>query len=400
MILLSVLPRRSTALGILAGLVLVTGCKPSPTPKADPDVQPQGSAARQMDLNGMRVYCQTLLPPTVRLTDLKTDAPMRAPNTSPADHVWLVNAKLTRHARRGPADPARPGRCPRHRRAGGRAKRAGRLAQRLRALTLRSHLRRVRRARLPTAPCRSCSSSSRVKDKPLAPIYGQIAAQWQVDHWRFDTVDLTLPPLGQPRASFTGSTMVKGSTEAEAFLAAEKKAIAEARDKQAAIESRYTQDLRAATQPGTTYQGQISHGPYVLPCTLRFLIPPPGGDEEMTSFEVKLTNEPSYQYVYAAKLVTALSVGVPAKLATNEQFTIPSDRADATPVGNLIVNFLHGTGGGKDESGKTPPGMVLRGQVGMYTAPNQPFLVLDHHIQGIAAQYTNGDFVLKAQLKP
>ena len=347
----------------------------------------------------MRVYCQTLLPPTVRLTDLKTDAPVQAPNTSPADHVWLVNIKLTLT----PAEDLLALPAPEDAHA------IDALVGELNGLVawrnayVRSPYARTYGAfdvTAPNGPVPQLLVVQQVKGKPVAPIYGQIAAQWQVDHWRYDTVDLTLPPLGQPRASFTGSTMVQGSAEAEAFLAAEKKAIAEARDKQAAIESRYAQDLRAATAPGTTYQGQINHGSYVLPCTLRFLAPPPGGDEEMTSFEVKLTNEPSYQYVYAAKLVAALPVGVLAKPATNDQFTIPSDDPEPTPAGNLTVNFLHGTGGGKDESGKTPPGMVLRGQVGRYTAPNQPFLVLDHHIQGIVAQYTNGDFVLKAQLKP
>ena len=406
--------RRTAFLGFLAAALLLAGgsCKPAPPaattqPSATPSTgvgQPNPAAAsnapRQPAAEDFQAFFQSLFPAAIKVTEVKTEPPVRMPNTSPADNVWLLKVKLVLTPTVDlldlpPAADVQP---------------LNDLVAELNGLVawrnayVRSPYARTYgpcEIKVPASVAPQLLVVTQSKDKPLLPIYGKVAAEWQVDHWQFENMDLDLPALGKTRSSFAGGpTVVQGSPEADAFLMAERKAIVDAKQRQAAIENSYAKELAAATRPGTTYQGQINHRLGIQPCILRFLEVPPGGDPRMTTFEVRLTNEPTYQFLYTAKLVTPLPCGAPAAASTNndESFRL-ADNSDGKPMGNLTVNFSRGSGGGKDESGRTPPGMILRGQVGMYTAHNQSFLVLDHRIEGIVSQYTNGDFVLKAQEK-
>ena len=151
------------------------------------------------------------------------------------------------------------------------------------------------------------------KDHPLPSTYGKVSAEWQVDHWMFRNMDLTLPTTGQPRSAFAGSTMVKGSAEAEATLKAEHDAITKARQEIDAIRSRYAEQVAKGSKPGTTYQGRVSFRQNVQPCELRFLDPPAGGDAHFAAIEVRLPNEnPPCVFTYKAKLNTELPLPVPS----------------------------------------------------------------------------------------
>ena len=387
-----------------AALILITaGCKPASKPSADrtPSLSDEGSGAhgsRQPSAGDFNEFFQTLLPSVVKFSDLKTDPPLRMPNTPPDSNTWLINVKITLT----PVEDLLALPTPED------AHTIDNLANELNALIAwrnvyaRSPYAAAYGAfdvQAPSAPVPQLLVVQQAKAKPLPPLYGKIAAEWQVDHWQFTNVDLELPQMGQPRSAFAGGpTMVKGSPEAEAFLTAQRKAINAAKQKQAAVEESYLNDLRAAVQPGSVYAGKISHRLGALPCELRFL-DQPAGDTQTTLFEVRLTNEPSYQFIYSAKLVTPLPIGTSASSPNGESFRVP-DESNSAPVGDLTVNFSRGSGGGKDEDGKTLPGMVLRGQKGHYTGHDQPFLLLGGHIQGVVSNYANDQFTLTAQKKP
>ena len=394
MILPLIASRRSIATGVLACTLLFAGCKPAPSvSQATPP--PNADAPRQPSAADFNAFLQTLLPPVMKVADLKTDPPTRMPDTSADGNTWIITVKLTL----SPAEDllALPSPEDAHVIDG--------LAAELNALIgwrnayVGSPYARAYGSfdvAVPTAPAPQLLVVRQPQGKPLNPQYGKVAAEWEVDHWAFSNIDLELPTLGQPRASFPGSTMVKGSPEAVTFVETEQKAIADAKQKKAAIESSFTKDLLAATKPGTVYQGQINHHLGVLPCTLRFLDQPPGGDTQMTMFELRLTNEPSYQLVYTAKLLIPLPLGASSAATNGGSIQLPDDASPA-PVGNLTVNFSHGSG--QDEKGTTLPGMVLRGQTGRYTPHDQPFLIVGHQLRGLVSRYVNGEFVLTATEK-
>ena len=244
---------------------------------------------------------------------------------------------------------------------------------------------------VPTASAPQLLVLKQAKDKPLAPFYGKVAAEWQVDHWQFTNMDLELPQTGQPRSSFNRPTMVKGSPEAEAFLAAERKAVTEGKERQTAIESKYGKDVSAATKPGTIYRGQISHPRGVLPCEIRFL-ETPGADPQVATFEVRVPQEPSYQYVYSAALAPKVPLKIASDGVASQPNPIPSGDTDV-PVGNLIVNFVRGTG--KTSTGGNLAGVMLSGAHGL--GNDKPLLLLGGRLKGVVASF-NGDFSVDAEL--
>ena len=85
----------------------------------------------------------------------------------------------------------------------------------------------------PTPAAPQLLTILRHKDQPVAPIYGKLAAEWQVDHWLYSVVNMALPneDNGQFRSSFTGPILIQGEPATERFMAAAKAAIAQARPK-------------------------------------------------------------------------------------------------------------------------------------------------------------------------
>lgn len=385
--------QRIAANVLIAFLFLAgAGCKPAPRSNpADAAPSTDGGSSHQPNAGDIKIFFQTLLPAVVKVADLKADPPVRMPNTSPDSNTWLFSVKLTLT----PTEDllALP--------SSEDVRATNDLASELNTLVswhnayVRSPYARIYGAfdvQTPKAPAPQLLVILQAKDKPLPPLYGKIAAEWQVDHWQFSNVDLELPPMGQLRASFTGPTMVKGSHEADVYVAAQQKAIADGKQKQAAIESRYANDLLAATKPGTVYRGQISHARGVVPCEVHFL-DTPGADPQMTIFEIKVPQEPTYQYIYTAKLApkVPLNVATDAVASPSIHLTAGSTGLDV-PVGNLTVNYVRGTG--KKTLFGSLPSVMLNGAGGMGT--DQPFLLLDGHLKGVVSSF-NGDFSLAVE---
>ncbi len=151
-----------------------------------------------------------------------------------------------------------------------------------------------------------------------------------------------MPDPGQPRSSFTGSYVIKGSHEAEAFLAAEREAIDQVKPKQAAIDSSYAADLVKATRLGTIYRGQVSMGNTAVPAEVRF-VEPPTSDEQFAQFEVRLPSAPGNLYVYTAKLAKRMPIHPAPAPGDNDLTPTPDDLA-STPKADLTVGLLRASG--------------------------------------------------------
>ena len=157
------------------------------------------------------------------------------------------------------------------------------------------------------------------KDRPLAPIYGKMTAEWQVDHWQFSILELQLPQLpageGNPRASFRRPILIQGDLVTERILAAAKAAISEAKPKKVAIEGSYQADLIRATRPGTIYKGQISRGGSTMAAEVQFT-EPTGNDPSLARCELRLPSS-GYIYTCSAKLAKRIPIQ-PASLTGSE----------------------------------------------------------------------------------
>lgn len=331
-----------------------------------------------------------MLPPVVKLAELKTDAPVPMPNTPPGSNTWLINAKIVLAPMEDLLDlPPKEDTTP-----------IKNMVDELNGLihwrNAYAHSIYARTygefdIQVPVDSVPQLLVVQQAKGKSLAPLYGKVAAEWQVDHWQFSNVDIGLPAVGRLRSSFAGATMVKGSPEAESILAVEHKVIDAAKQRQAEIESRYSKDLLAATKPGTIYRGQISHTRGVLPCEVRFM-DTPGADPQVAMFEVTIPKEPTYQLIYTAKLALKVPLNVSDSDAASETIRIPSASTETElPVANLTVSIAHGTGK-KSNVGSLPT--VLH--YGTEYMRNKPFLLLDNHLKGVVAQF-NGDFSLSVE---
>ena len=402
MTLLSAIPR--TAAGALGGALLILGgCKPAAVPstaQASPpeDRPPQSQASsptsHQPGIIDLTNYVRSTLVPLVRLVAVKADPPVRVPDAPLGSNAWLVNVKVTIAANEDLFDP-----CPQDAED---AQSIVALIQEFNGLVawrnayVQSAYSRVYpgfEIKPPVASVPQLLVLRQAKDRPLAPVYTKVAAEWQVDHWYFSPVIWNFPQIGSPRSTVSGSTMIQGSPEAAAFFKIERDAIAQAKAKKDAIESRYADDLAKATKPGTTYRGQISHPRGILPCEVRFL-DTPGADPQMAMFEVVLPQEPTYRLVYAAKLALQVPLNMPADAAANQYFPTPAI-TNPLPVGNLTVNYVRGSG--KETLFGPLPSVLLHGCKIMTSG--QPFLLLDRHLKGTAAQF-NDNFVLSAQQTP
>ena len=376
-------------------LLFAVGCKPAANPSADrsnPEDKRQGSNTSPQPTDAEFVaFMRSALGPAIRLGSLKTDPPVRMPNTSPASNVWLVNVKLTIVPVEDllslpPTEDAQA---------------IDALVNELNGLinwrnayarSTYAHAYGSFEIKAPVSPMPQLLVVKQAKDKPMAPIYGKVAAEWQVDHWQFTNVDLPMPPFGQPRAAFPGPTMVKGSSEAEAFLKAQRAAIASAKGRQAAIEASYQQDLLAATKPGTLYRGNVTHNGKVLLAELRFIDPPPGGGAQAASFALSVPNDPGYRVEYTAKLAPPLPLNLPAAPVNDNVIRFGNN--SEPPVGNLTVNWSRCET--KEPVPKTAPGFLV------YWLKNTmrtdlPLVLLNHRIEGTVSQTINGDYVLSAE---
>ena len=202
-----------------------------------------------------------------------------------------------------------------------------------------------------------------------------------------------MPDPGQPRSSFTGNYVIKGSREAETFLAAEREAIAQAKQKQTAIDNSYAADVVKATRSGTIYRGQVNLGSTAVPAEVRF-VEPPTSDEQFAQFEVHLPSAPGNLYAYTAKLAKRLPIH-PAP-APGDSDQTPDDLA-STPKADLTVGLLHASG--KEIVASTIPNELLMALT-HYDPPRSLLIsVLNRRMEGRLAS-SSGVFTLSAQQTP
>ncbi len=387
---------RQTVMSVLAVLFLASGCKPAPPPSAEQTTPPQKAGERQPAETEFRSFFATLLPPTARLTEVKTDSPVRMPNTSPADNVWMFNVKITITPTEDLLSlPSTED-----------AQAVNDVVTELNALIdwrdryVNSPYAKAcggLAIKVPVPVVPQLLVVTQRKDHPLPSTYGKVSAEWQVDHWMFRNMDLTLPSTGQPRSAFSGSTMVKGSAEADAILKGEHDAITHTREQIEAIRSRYAEQVAKGSKLGTTYQGRVTFRQDVQPCELRFLDPPVGGDAHFAAIEVRLPNEkPPCVFTYNAKLTTELPLPVPTSPPTSAPANLYAvsgfDNPNQVQGYNVKVSLVRSVGK-MDE--RTLPGQILVGN--RHDMGEQVLLLLEGHIEGTISYYNAPGIKLSAQ---
>ncbi len=320
----------------------LAACKPaapatttqSQTP-SEPSFQTPGGGHRQQPTTAeLTNFIRGNLPPVIKLVELKNDPPVPPPNTAPGSNVWLYNVRLTfapvEDELSAPSAPAT---------AAFQA-----TVDELNDLVAwsQAYAQSPYASRYPgfTVPPPALASPQLLallhpKDRPLAPAYGKMMAEWQVDHWQFSMMNMDLPEEdGRFRSTFTGPILLQGSLDAERFVTATKAAIAQAKPKKDAIEAAYKEDLRKATQPGTLYKGQITMLNKSMATEWRF-IASPSGDPNLARFELRL---PASGYVFTGS--AKLTASIP-------NLPLPPDRTDdafmhvveSPPKGELKVTL-------------------------------------------------------------
>ena len=207
-----------------------------------------------------------------------------------------------------------------------------------------------------------------------------MSAEWQVDHWQFAAPGMTPPNCGERRSSYQGATMVKGSAEAEKAVGDVRDAVAQARKDIEAIRSRYAEQVIQGTKPGTAYRGRVSFRQDVLPCELRFLDPPPGGDARFATFELALPSaNPPCTFTYSARVTTGLPILVPGAqpTAANPYAVTGFNDGSQVPDRNVFPKLVRNTGG--KLNGRTLPDYIFTGGNAGRTI-GMELLLLDGHL--------------------
>ncbi len=401
---------RPWLLSVLLPILALTACKPKLTSESDqtsgsPQTQSAGAEATSSDkprLIDVAAFLRSASPPFAQVTDVKMDAPVILPNTSPSQRAWLCNVRFAFTPTEdlfglAPGEPARA------------VQAAGEeLANwsRWQAAYERSPYARLYPAfdlPIPAAPPAEAPVLALLHkaNQSMPPIYGQLSAEWQVNHWRFAPVDLNIPEAGVPRSSFASPNVVLGSAEAAAFQQAAKDYIAQARAKKADLDARYVADLVQSVLPGTLYRGQINHRGSVVPAEVRFLPPPAGAaaEPQTVGLEIRLPATPGETFTYSARLSQELPLDLGASPETSEPARSP-DHAGPLPKGDLRLSFVSATGKEGVYSEAIP--VALLNLQRHYTQPDAVWLRLSEHrltgrLNGFVTDPTG--FVLSAQLQ-
>ncbi len=387
-------------------LILAAGCKPKAAPTNDqlsassPSDRPSsveaGSAPRSPTVAELTSFLRSVSPPVMRVVEVKMEPPARMPNTAPAANTWVFGVKLTLAPTEdlfGPASPedTQPFQAV-----------ADELAGLARWHAAYLHSAYVRLAPgfempAPSTPAPQLLMLLHRAKESLAPIYGKMAAEWQVDHWRFSRVDLDLPEPGEPLAAFPASHLIKGSPAAASFLSTAREAIAQGKAKQAAINASYAASLVQATRPGTVYQGQISHRGSTVPAEVRFLPAPVGVDSQSVGLEMRLPATPGEAFLYSARLSKQVPLVPAAVIPAGEPTPTPVD-SEPVPQADLRLQFVSASGK-EGAYNETIPVALLNLQR-HYAQPDAVWLHLfERHLEGRLNGFVSDatGFVLKAQ---
>ena len=313
----------------------LAACKPAAPPTAqsqtpgEPSVQSPGDAHHPPGTAELTSYVQSTLPPVIKVVGLKNDPPVPMPNTVPGSNVWLYNVRLTLAPTEDELVAPPP---PQSEAFQAMLDELDGLVAWSQAYAKSPYVSLYPGFTVdpPTPASPQLLTILRHKDQPVAPIYGKLAAEWQVDHWLYSVVNMALPNEdgGQFRSAYTSPILIQGHPATERFEAATRAAIAQAKPKKEAIEAAYKENLRKATQPGTLYRGQITMRKQSMAAEWQF-IASSGGDPNIARFQLRL---PTSGYVFTGS--AKLAQGVP-------NMPLPPDRTD-NPIMQMVEPPSHG----------------------------------------------------------
>ena len=394
----------ATPLLCLGLLALAWGCKPAPAPTAiekprsdKPSDQTPGNPRRVPGTGDLANFLRSQLPPAVRVVDIKNDPPVPLPNTLPGGNAWLLTVRLTFASAEDLFEPA--------------------AVQDIQALqTLLDELQGLDNwsqtyarspysdlgpgftVHVPAPASPQLLVLAHSKDRPFAPVYGRVAAEWQVDHWQFTVLNLQLPDdASKPRGAFTGPTLVQHSPEAERFLATAKAALSEAKTSQAAIERRYQEALAQATRPGTVYHGELrllsTSPPNPVPVEVRFVDVTLGDPApHQAQFTLKLAQPPTgHEYVFRAELAEHLPLVPPGQ-------THQSIGYKAASLGDASIDFQQATV--KEDQSMSLGGLLFRAMHSGLNAGNLRLFVHNRRLEGWVASGYYGQLLISAGQAP
>ena len=398
--------RPISRVALAAGLCALPSChKPAANSAAGgqnpaPDnsvLHSPADARRQPSTGELTNFLRTQMPPAVRVVDVKNDPPVSLPNTLPGTHAWLLNVRLTFASAEDQFEPA----------AALDVQALQTLLEELHGLDdwSQSYARSPYTdlgpgftVHVPAPAAPQLLVLTHPKDRPFAPIYGKVAAEWQVDHWQFTVLDLQMPDdASKPRGAFTGPTLVQHSPEAERFLATAKAALSEAKTSQATIERRYQEALAQATRPGTVYHGELrllsTSPPNPVPVEVRFVDVTLGDPApHQAQFTLKLMQPPTgHEYAFRAELAEHLPLVPPGQ-------THQSIGYKAASLGDASIDFAQATG--KEDQSMSLGGLLFRAMHSGLNAGNLQLFVHNRRLEGWVASGYYGQLLISAGQAP
>lgn len=381
-------------------LVGLFACKPSaalpptpgpsqPPPREVVAPSPPDDAHHPPTTDDLARFVRGKFPPSfVKLTELKHDPPVPLPGAAPGSNAWAYNVRLTFAPPEDVLGPAAP--------AAAEAFRADLNALRSLAEWSEAYARSPSAARYPGFPVEPPPSHPpqllvlvHAKDQPYPPLYGKLSAEWQVDHWDYAVIDLQAPPPDEPgdlRSQYRGPILIQGTQEADRYQALIRDGLTAARAKKAALDAAYQADLRTATQPGTTYQGTLTHAKNVIHTEARFLAAAAGDEPNAVRMEFRLP-EAGYTYLCAVRLATSPPVELaPANDTAEVRAELFGNHGKPAPKADLALRYLHITDP-KSARPNTPASDFRQAAIG-FAADKQFWLsIQDGHLAGKMTPY-------------
>ncbi len=398
--------RRYAAVAQIAAVLLLglASCKPArptgggqkPRTAQDTPFTKENSTSHQPGSDELATFLRASVPSLLRLVEVKMEPPARMSNTLPTANTWVFGVKLTLAPTEDLFGPASPEDTQAFQAV---ADELAGLAHWHAAYLHSAYVRLSPGFEMPApaTPTPQLVVLLHRAKGPLAPIYGKMAAEWQVDHWRFSRVDLDLPEPGEPLSTFSAPHLIKGSPAAASFLSTAREVIAQGKAKQAAINASYAASLVQATRPGTLYQGQITHRGSTVAAEVRFLLAPAGAEASSVGMEVRLPATPGEAFLYSARRSQQVPLASAAVTPAGAPVPTPVS-AELIPQADLRLSFVSASGK-EGPYNETIPVALLNLQR-HYAQPDAVWLHLfERHLDGRLNGYVTDPtgFMLKAQ---
>ena len=398
-------PRHFASFVLSAALFTVIGCKPAAAPNTnqiqpldDPSVQRTSGTVRQPSASDLASFLRSIVPPTSKVVEVKSDPAVPLHNVVPGTNAWLLSVRMTLAPAEDLFLPA-PAKDTQALQA---------MLDELKSLADWSQayadspytdLGASFTVKVPASTAPQLLNIAHPRGQPLAPIYGKVAAEWQVDHWQFSV--LSLPKYGdggsEPRSWFQGATLVQGSREASHYLGETRAALSDAKEKRAAIERRYQEALAQATRPGTVYHGELrllsTSQVNPVPVEVRFVDVTLGGPvTHEAQFTLKLAQPPTgHDYAFRVKLADYLPLVPPGQ-------THRAVGYQAASLGDASIDFQQTTG--KEDNSMSLEGLLFRAMHSGLNAGNLRLLVHNRRLEGWVASGYYGQLLISAGQAP